>query len=80
MAEDVPLDATIWAAALTRPAAASLIIGTLIGIPLGAFFGVLLPAMSPSVRVASELPAWARIALGAPAGWLVVWLQLSKPY
>jgi len=80
MADDVPLDAAIWATALTRPATASLIVGTIIGIPLGAFIGVLLPAMGAPVLVASELPVWARIALGAPAGWFVVWFQLSKPY
>jgi hypothetical protein len=78
MTDRVPLDAAIWTAALRRPVAASLIIGTVIGLPLGALFGAVLPARG--VPVSSELPAWARVALGAPAGWLVVYFQLSKPY
>jgi len=80
MTDRVPLDASIWAAALTRPAAASLIMGTAIGLPFGALFGVVLPAMGAPVPVSPELPPWARVALGAPAGWLVVYFQLSKPY
>jgi hypothetical protein len=80
MTDRVPFDAALWAAALTRPAAASVIIGTVIGLPFGALIGVVLPAMGAPVPVSPELPTWARVALGAPAAWLVVYFQLSKPY
>jgi len=80
MKSPVPLHVTFYANALQHPIWASIWLGTAAGLPLGAIFGVVLPGIGIPVPVPEMLPTWGRVALGAPAGWIVMYLQLTKPY
>jgi hypothetical protein len=77
--ERAPADAAIWAAMLTRPAAAAVVIGVPIGLAFGAIAGVAFSAAF-GTRLFPVAPRWAEVLLGAPAGVLAVYLELTKPY